>query len=468
MLKKPFFSIILPTFNQSTFLKKCINSILTQTYENWELIIIDNNSTDDTIKIINEFNDERIKVLKIRNSGILAKSRNLGIKKSISQWICFLDTDDTWYPQKLSEVKTYIHNTNGDLFYHDLVFENKKICYLIKKKIRDKSKTLDKPILKHFAHQGNGVGNSSVVIKKKLLQSLKFISIKKDKYSWEDFDTWLRASLKTNNFIRIPKVLGSIWVGTDNISNLDRQITNSINIKKYYKKIFYKYLSKENKKKNLWWLEYPSILKEFRNKNIVSCSNKIKNITTPPLKIFLILKYIKLNLLITTIYRVIKRFVTVVIIFRNTKVNFSHLLIKNYRIIKNKNNLKKIKFNNFKMPKKYIDRVNAYNHFHYIFKKNNLISYGWSSNNKIFLLSETNKSIVNKNNIILYDFNTIMNYRRKGYYKLLLRLILKTFKYKDCYIYSTLMNIKSILGIVKSGFEFNRISTVYKKKINLF
>ena len=180
MVEKPFFSIVLPTYNQSSFLKNCINSILKQTYENWELLIINNNSTDNTLKIINQFNDKRIRVLEIQNSGILAKSRNLGIKNSLSKWICFVDTDDTWYPEKLNEIKKYIYNTKGDLFYHDLVFENKRFFFLIRKKIQDKSRTINKPILEYFALNGNAIGNSSVVIKKSLLKSLNYISTKKD------------------------------------------------------------------------------------------------------------------------------------------------------------------------------------------------------------------------------------------------------------------------------------------------
>ena len=90
MVKKPFFSIVLPTYNQSKFLEKCINSILSQSFKNWELLVINNNSTDNTINLIKKFNDKRIKVFNINNEGILARSRNLGIRKSKSEWICFM------------------------------------------------------------------------------------------------------------------------------------------------------------------------------------------------------------------------------------------------------------------------------------------------------------------------------------------------------------------------------------------
>ena len=108
MVKKPFFSIVLPTYNQSKFLEKCINSILSQSFKNWELLVINNNSTDNTINLIKKFNDKRIKVFNINNEGILARSRNLGIRKSKSEWICFIDTDDRWYPKKLEMIKIFI------------------------------------------------------------------------------------------------------------------------------------------------------------------------------------------------------------------------------------------------------------------------------------------------------------------------------------------------------------------------
>ena len=76
---KPFISIIIPTYNHANFLKKSLQSVLDQKYHNWEIIVIDNGSTDDTDQVIINLNDNRIKLLKINNNGIIAKSRNLGI-----------------------------------------------------------------------------------------------------------------------------------------------------------------------------------------------------------------------------------------------------------------------------------------------------------------------------------------------------------------------------------------------------
>ena len=86
----PLVSIIIPTFNHAKFISKALNSVKNQTYHNWEAIIIDNNSTDKTYKIFDKITDSRIRYLKINNNGIIAKSRNVGIKNANGEWIAFL------------------------------------------------------------------------------------------------------------------------------------------------------------------------------------------------------------------------------------------------------------------------------------------------------------------------------------------------------------------------------------------
>ena len=75
----PFFSIIVPNYNNSKYLYRCIKSVTDQTFKNWELLIIDNNSNDNSLDIVNSFNDKRVKTITIKNRGIIAKSRNLGL-----------------------------------------------------------------------------------------------------------------------------------------------------------------------------------------------------------------------------------------------------------------------------------------------------------------------------------------------------------------------------------------------------
>ena len=82
-------SVVIPTYNHTKFLNKALNSLIKQTYDNWEAIVVDNNSIDNTTNIVKKFNDKRIKYFKFSNNGIIAKSRNFGIKKSRGKWIAF-------------------------------------------------------------------------------------------------------------------------------------------------------------------------------------------------------------------------------------------------------------------------------------------------------------------------------------------------------------------------------------------
>ena len=101
--EQPLVSVIMPTYNHAKFLDKAIESVLSQTYKNFELIIIDNYSEDDTEKIVASYKDDRIIYLKFRNNGIIAASRNHGIKHSHGEYIAFLDSDDFWHKQKLEK-----------------------------------------------------------------------------------------------------------------------------------------------------------------------------------------------------------------------------------------------------------------------------------------------------------------------------------------------------------------------------
>ena len=94
-------SIITPSYNCAKFIGETINSVLAQTYQNWEMLIVDDCSTDNSEEVIKSFGDPRIKYLKNeRNSGA-AISRNYALREAKGRWIAFLDSDDLWMPEKL-------------------------------------------------------------------------------------------------------------------------------------------------------------------------------------------------------------------------------------------------------------------------------------------------------------------------------------------------------------------------------
>ncbi|MFM7596160.1 MAG: glycosyltransferase family 2 protein [Flavobacteriales bacterium] len=103
----PFFSIILPTYNRASFLTRSIGSVIMQTFTNWELIVIDDGSTDHTKEVVNSFNDARIKYFYQENSERSA-ARNKGIDNASGTWICFLDSDDESQPDHLHKLAKFI------------------------------------------------------------------------------------------------------------------------------------------------------------------------------------------------------------------------------------------------------------------------------------------------------------------------------------------------------------------------
>lgn len=103
-MKKKLVSIIIPFFNEEYYLYETLNTVFNQTYKKWELILVNDNSTDNSVnKIKNFIKDKRIKLIHNKHNFGPAKSRNIGLKHVKGEYICFLDSDDLWHPQKIEK-----------------------------------------------------------------------------------------------------------------------------------------------------------------------------------------------------------------------------------------------------------------------------------------------------------------------------------------------------------------------------
>lgn len=109
-IKSELVSIIMPCYNSDKYISESIDSVLNQTYQNFELIIINDSSTDKTLEIIQSYNDSRIKVINSTVNEGVALSRNKGISASNGTYIAFLDSDDIWEKEKLEKQLTYLQN----------------------------------------------------------------------------------------------------------------------------------------------------------------------------------------------------------------------------------------------------------------------------------------------------------------------------------------------------------------------
>ena len=121
-------SIITPLYNSEEFIKKTVNSILSQTYTNWEVIVVDDASTDKSVAIIQEFikGDDRVKLLRLYNNVGAAQARNRALELCGGRFVAFLDSDDIWHPKKLEKQLEFMLTKNIPISYtsYELINES--------------------------------------------------------------------------------------------------------------------------------------------------------------------------------------------------------------------------------------------------------------------------------------------------------------------------------------------------------
>lgn len=200
MNNKPLISIITPIFNGEKYILETIESVLNQTYTNWEMIIVDNKSTDDSIKTIKTICDERIMIISLDyNSGGPARPRNIGLDNAKGEYIAFLDADDVWAPNKLENQILFLKENNIEFTSSDCILiddENNEIQLGLLSRIYSKftkKKTLCDVMKNNF------ILTSSVLVKKSLLKKFN----KEKKYiAVEDFDMWLDVLANNENIYK--------------------------------------------------------------------------------------------------------------------------------------------------------------------------------------------------------------------------------------------------------------------------
>ncbi len=206
---QPLVSIVTPMFNAEAYVSQTIESVLSQTYSNWEMIIVDNYSTDKSKEIVHEYckKDNRIKLVKLDyNSGGPARPRNVGIKNSKGDFIAYLDADDLWQKDKLEKQLNFFQN-NPDVYLcystYQLINENStKLDVMLEKRKKSNGCTFESLFLSF-----NFIPSASVMIKiydKEVI----FFDENPKLVAAEDFDLWLRiAKSKKIGFIDEPLLL---------------------------------------------------------------------------------------------------------------------------------------------------------------------------------------------------------------------------------------------------------------------
>ncbi len=264
----PFFTVIVPNYNNSKYIHRCIKSVIDQTFHNWELIIIDNNSNDNSLEVINSFKDKRVKTITIQNNGIIAKSRNLGINSSKGIWLCFLDSDDWWEETKLNTIYKKIIKTEVDVIVHNefLSFEKKK------KKKKLNYGPFEENFFEKLLLYGNRISVSASSVKKKFIVKNKInFSEKAEHVTAEDYDFWLKISKYNGKFIFIKNYLGYYYIHQNNYSsNISNHFENIFNVCEYHSQFYKqnKYIKYIRARKNLYLF-----IKNFGNVKMLTYFN---------------------------------------------------------------------------------------------------------------------------------------------------------------------------------------------------
>ncbi len=213
----PLVSVVIPSYNHAHYLGRALQSVLDQTYTHWEAFVIDNYSVDDTDAVMEKFTDTRINYLKIHNNGVIAASRNAGIRASNGEWIAFLDSDDWWKVEKLQACYECM-NRRVDIIYHNMELINERPQIFRKKII--KSLQVTSPVLIDLMSKDISIFTSSVLVRAKLLKQINGMNESHDMIGAEDYNTWLRVAQLSDRFKHLPKQLGFYQLHYQGISSL--------------------------------------------------------------------------------------------------------------------------------------------------------------------------------------------------------------------------------------------------------
>jgi glycosyltransferase involved in cell wall biosynthesis len=213
---RPLVSVIVPTYNHGSFIGGAVQSVLEQTYDHVEVIIIDNYSTDNTSEVLARINDSRVKAFKLRkteNQGAIAASRNYGVKQSSGEVLAFLDADDSWLPQKLTVQLPHLRDNvacvsadfipTGDLKYCIKLFS-----FTPGEEYRDLSYA-------NLVLQ-NSLVTSSIILKRDRFEKVGGFDESREFFAIEDWELWLRlASERPARHLRQPLIRYRVTVNKD-------------------------------------------------------------------------------------------------------------------------------------------------------------------------------------------------------------------------------------------------------------
>ncbi|MDR7666384.1 glycosyltransferase [Methanosarcina sp. Z-7115] len=238
--RNPGVSVVIPTYNRAHLISRAIQSVLDQTYQDLEIIVVDDGSIDNTGEIIKSFQDTKLKYIRYNKNKGASAARNTGIKAAKGKYIAFQDSDDEWFPDKLERQMEVFGDAPPEVgvvysgFYR---IEADKKIYFPSDRFTQKEGNIHNELLK-----GNFVGTPTVLIKKECFENTKYFD--ENLPALEDWELWIEIS-KHYFFKYINKPLLYSY-STANSVNL-----NQNNMLKAHETILLKHLDDFNKNKKI-------------------------------------------------------------------------------------------------------------------------------------------------------------------------------------------------------------------------
>lgn len=209
----PKVSVVIPTYNRARLLKRAIQSVLEQTYQDFEIIVVDDGSTDNTEEIVRSFGDGRVRYIRYKENKGEAAARNTGIKAAKGKYIASQDSDDEWLPEKLEKQMKTFQNASpkvGVVYTGFWKLQGDKKIYIPSSAIAQKEGNIYNSLL-----EINFIGTPTTLIRKECFERVgMFNEILRDFVDWE---MWLRIS-KHYHFEYIKESLVNVYYGCGNVS----------------------------------------------------------------------------------------------------------------------------------------------------------------------------------------------------------------------------------------------------------
>ncbi len=205
--ENPLVSIIVPNYNGAEFLKDCIDSAIAQTYPYWELLICDDNSSDNSLSIVSSFNDKRIlPPIALKENKGAAVARNLCIEAAKGDYVAFMDNDDFWHPEKLEKQLAFMSDNDYDFTYTDYI----QFSEHYQKEVQCKEMVSKKVMLRN-----NYILTSTAIYNASSIGKVYMSDIRKR----QDWSLFLNILDKTGHAYNLPEPLAHYRKHADSLSN---------------------------------------------------------------------------------------------------------------------------------------------------------------------------------------------------------------------------------------------------------